>query len=93
MKRISAIATPDRQYTIHNLMCGFVSLSYDGDSLVGLLYLPARHCCDMRACVQLFKQIDPDVKRIETFSGCEPDTIYQKNGEEWLAFMPEWLRK
>ena len=77
-------------YTINDLMCGFVSLSYDGDSLVGFLHLPAGHCCDMRAAVGLFCQIDPNVKRIETFSGVALDTVYQKSGEEWLVSPCGW---
>jgi hypothetical protein len=38
----------------------------------------------MTQCIEFFKKIDPDVTRISTIAGKEPDTV----GGEWLAFPP-----
>jgi hypothetical protein len=42
----------------------------------------------MEGCVDLFERIDPEVKRIETFVGDVPDTIYTKTAGRWQALMP-----
>lgn len=55
------------------------------------LDLPLHNCTDMTGCIASAKGIMPDVARIETYSGGEPDTVYKllatHDGKgEWKAF-------
>ena len=60
-------------------------LEHNFNSGVGRLYVPYGAGADMDACVRLFMLIDPNVKKINTFSGIERSTIYERNGDEWEA--------
>ena len=69
-----------------DLMCQVVSLSYDFDKRAGSLNMAERQSTDMTACVRLFTAVDPEVRRIDTFAGTKPDTIYKRtDDEEWEA--------
>ena len=70
------------------LQCDAQSIAYDFDRKTGLLKMVSGDCCDMSACVALFERIDPDVKRIDTFSGVAADTVYVKSGKHWNALTP-----
>jgi hypothetical protein len=72
------------------LMCHVQRLTYDAQNRTGRLHFPQAECCDMRGAIKIFTGIDPEVQLIETFSGNEPDTIYQFNTakRKWEAFMP-----
>lgn len=70
------------------LWCSVVSLGYDYVGGFGRLDMVDGHCCHMPACIRLFETIDPNVKRIQTFSGNRIDTIYIRRGKEWTAFSP-----
>jgi len=67
------------------LKCGVLRLAYDFDSATGTLHVPDGHCCDMKGCIDLFKEIDPAVQAIDTFSGVKPDTRYRRVQEDWTA--------
>lgn len=65
------------------LVCSPLTLSYDFRTRTGTLMLEDGHCCDMRGCIDMFKAIDPAVKRIDTYSGSEPDTSYHLGASGW----------
>jgi hypothetical protein len=47
----------------------------------------------MSGCINLFRAIDPDVRRIETYSGGLRDTFYERNGEDqWRALTHDGRR-
>lgn len=73
-----------------SLGCDVDGIHYDPNWRKGKLYMPAGHCCDMSACLELFTEGWPAVKRIETFSGNERDTTYVKRGGRWHSFAPEF---
>jgi hypothetical protein len=64
-----------------NLMCGIEHLSYDFVGKVAVLRLPEGHCVDMDGAIKFVKRIDPQVRRIETWSGSEVDTLYVRMDE------------
>lgn len=72
----------------NRLVCGVRELTYDFRTRVGRLHLPDLECCDMAGCLEIFTHIDPDVTRIETFSGRRPDTVYQRVDGTWTAYWP-----
>jgi hypothetical protein len=47
--------------------------------------MPGLSCTDMSGCINLFRSIDPDVRRIVTMSDDEDWTIYDKVREQWRA--------
>jgi hypothetical protein len=56
---------------------------------IGRLYLPPTCCTDISGAISFFRRLDPDVQRIHTFSGGEPDTSYEHvGGKEWSAHAP-----
>lgn len=61
-----------------DLMCSVSALSYDFDKRSGKLVMADGHCVDMGGCIALFSAIDAGVLKIETFSGLEPDTVYER---------------
>ncbi len=70
------------------LVCWPEKLEYDFVAHVGTLRLIAGGCCDMDGCIQLFETLDPEVRRINTYSGAEADTIYRKHQTEWKSYDP-----
>jgi len=77
---------------LKNFWCDVRSVSYDFRKKTGTLGMAPYHCCNMSACIAFFCRIDPAVKRIDTFSGKVPDTIYCRSGKEWKAFMPRQVK-
>jgi len=76
------------------LQCEVDRLEYDFVKCTGRLYMADGDCCDMSACVQLFMAIDRHVKRIETFSGDEPDTMYGRPVDAWISYRADrWANK
>jgi hypothetical protein len=73
-----------------DLHCDVHGLTYDFSTRTGTLRMPEGDCCDMSACITLFQAINPKVRRIETFAGATPDTIYIRAGTSatWTAFLP-----
>lgn len=70
------------------MMCFVVALVYDFRRRTGRLDMIAGNCCDYNGCIAIFEGIDPEVATIMTYAGGEPDTIYRKEGKEWIAFFP-----
>jgi hypothetical protein len=57
-----------------------VRVSYDFETRCSDdLYMSEGCCCDMGACVRLFKDIDAEVD----MGRIEPDTCYRLFGDEW----------
>jgi hypothetical protein len=42
----------------------------------------------MSGCIAAFERIDGRVQRIETYSGSEPDTFYERQHGKWIAIEP-----
>ncbi|MGA0615619.1 hypothetical protein [Paracoccus sp. KR1-242] len=68
------------------LQCYVSELRYDWNTRRGVLHMPEEgDCTDMKACINLFRAIDPEVKLIETFGGGVPDTVYHRKRDRWSA--------
>lgn len=82
-----------RGYQHRGLMCRVLSLSYDFQNQIGVLFMPEYNCCDMTGAIEVFQQIHPDVQVVMTIAGNEADTAYhrQPNGE-WVAELPRWTK-
>lgn len=51
------------------------------------IHLEEGDCTDMGGAIALARRIDPNVRRVETFSGVYRDTSYsQLPGDQWQAF-------
>lgn len=68
-----------------DLMCRVQRLSYDFDAKAGALHMEEGDCCDQNGCTALFKAIDPDVKRIEAWSGRVRDIVYVRTTDGWRS--------
>jgi hypothetical protein len=68
------------------LTCHPKSLAYDFETREGKLYMAQGDSCNVSACIVLFRRIDPEVGRIETFSGERRATCYcrDKRGK-WVS--------
>lgn len=63
-------------------------MPFPGDPLALGLTMPEGACCDMTGCIEVAKRIHPDVRKIITFAGGEPDTVYVLVDGEWAAWPP-----
>jgi hypothetical protein len=63
-----------------------VQLVYYPHRCVLEIYLADGDCTDMSGAIELARRIDPEIDRIRTFSGDKPDTYYNFEGVEWVAF-------
>lgn len=54
-----------------------LGIEYNFVNHSGRLYMESKCCCDMTACINYFRQIDPDVSSIRTIAGIEDDTSYR----------------
>ena len=70
------------------MICYVEASTYDQENGVARLHLASEHCCDMSGCVDYFERRDPNVQRIETYSGGKLDTIYVRRAGRWLALEP-----
>ncbi len=68
------------------LWCFVESVHYSVSDRCGTLRMSDLSACDMEECIALFERIDPDVKRIETWAGDQPDTLYCKRADGWEAY-------
>lgn len=68
-----------------DLQCFVRSLEFDFRTLVGTLHLARGECCDMTGAIALFQHLSPNVWRIVTFAGTEPDAVYIKADGHWRA--------
>ena len=66
------------------LQTSVTRVEYDFVRCAGKLYQGVMCYCDMTECIDYFKQIDAEVKRIDTYVGGKPDTVYVLNGG-WKA--------
>jgi hypothetical protein len=69
-----------------DLQCEVHGLEYDFVARLGRIYMAEGDCCDMTACIALFKRIDPGVRTIQTFSGGVDDTVYRLIDGAWQSF-------
>jgi hypothetical protein len=68
----------------HDLVSALKRLEYTVKTRTGKLYLMELCTVNYAGCIRLFKDIDPDVIRIEVFSGEVLDGIYfRKDGGGW----------
>jgi hypothetical protein len=78
------------------LVCDVRSITYNYDTRVGIVDI-AHGCTDMWGAIDLFKQIDPEVGAVFTFStGVGQDTFYFRTGtgkNDWKAFDPPRVKR
>jgi hypothetical protein len=68
------------------LCCSVRSVAYDFESRKGRLDMLPGCCCDMGGCILLFRAIDPEARRLETYAGDLRDTVYERdNQDRWRA--------
>jgi hypothetical protein len=70
------------------LGCCVARVAYDFPTHTGRAFLLPGHCTDATSVVRYFQLLDPDVCRIETFSGDEPDTVYIRGAKSWPVGKP-----
>jgi hypothetical protein len=61
------------------------SIAYDFESRVGIVYMPENCCTHMTGAIEVFEQIDPKVRQVQTFAVDVPDTVYTRAAKEWTA--------
>jgi hypothetical protein len=72
------------------LSCSVSKIQVDFASHTGTLMMADGNCCDMTGCINFFLSIDPNIKRIDTYAGHEPDTCYERDYRyRWRAITPE----
>ena len=72
---------PNDEAFHHGLQCCVRSVSYDFRKRAGRLDMEDGDCCDMTGCIHFFQAIDPDVRKIETFSGDARDIAYERRSK------------
>lgn len=75
------------------LGCDVREIAHHFDGHTGILHMAPGNNCDMEACIEVFKAIDPEVKLIITIAGGQMDTIYKRTADgTWGALMAtgEW---
>lgn len=72
-------------YLHQAMQCEMLSLECDFRRKEVWIKFPSGDCCDMDGCTTWIEGICPDMERIFTFSGHEPDTAYLKLGGAWHA--------
>lgn len=61
-------------------------LAYNFVTHRGQLGLPAHCGTDMRGTLEVFREIDPEVRKVYVFVAGEPDVVYRRaDGEPWIA--------
>lgn len=70
-----------------------LGLSYDFVRCRGVLTVADGSCCDMQSCVDLFKAVDPAVRRIRTVASIGPNAQYFLRDGVWKVYpAPEIVR-
>lgn len=67
-------------------MCILVGVEVAEDHVV-ILSLANGDCCHMPGAIAVARELDPEVRRIVIFSGDEADCRYEREGDEWQAFL------
>ena len=63
-----------------------VGIEYNFVNRSARLYMEKGCCCDMTACINFFRQIDPEVSFIRTIAGIVDDTSYRRLADgQWQA--------
>ena len=70
------------------LKCGVIKLKYDFDVSHGDIYLPERHRCDMKGCIDLFKSIDEDVITISVYHVDILESLFRLVNGKWEVRKP-----
>jgi hypothetical protein len=55
-----------------------LKLTFNFSKQTGCLYMPPDMCCDMTACIRLFRAVSSDVQLIKTFVNSVTDTTYRR---------------
>jgi hypothetical protein len=63
-------------------------LTHDYRTKVGRLDMVEGESCAMRGCIDTFTRLDDAVRRIETFAGTKPGTVYVRRRDDWEAISP-----
>jgi hypothetical protein len=71
-----------------DLMCPVERVGYDAENRLGWLHLPEGCSANGEGVVRLFRDIDPQVKRILVFSGPELEFIYRCDKKQWDVRVP-----
>lgn len=72
-----------------DLVTGVARIEYLVEQRMGRLYLPDGYSVNMSGAIRLFTDIDPEVKRVEVFSGTLPEGVYKIVAGEWEYFKPD----
>jgi hypothetical protein len=67
------------------LACHILRIEIDLVRRRAVLWLPPLCCTDMRGAIDLIESIDPRIERIDTMSGANRDTCYERSGRKWLC--------
>ena len=67
------------------LMCHPTSI-WARNHIVTLVLREGDHC-HMPGAIAVARELDPEVRHIIAFSGDEPDCRYERDGDEWQAFL------
>ena len=69
-----------------NVMCNVEKIIVNVDKYMGELYTPELNYPDMSSTIKCFKNIDPEIKRIDVYVGEQPDMSYVKETDGgWMA--------
>jgi hypothetical protein len=71
------------------LMCSWRQIWPVDQKTIALMF-EVGHCCDMRGVVAVATRLMPELDRIITFQGNEPDTEFRLLNGEWHAFCWVW---
>lgn len=72
-----------------DLQAWVFGLTYDFGTHDGCLYMAHGSCVDMTATIALFTRIDPNVRRIQTFSDGKIDTLYVRGPKDIWQAVPQ----
>jgi hypothetical protein len=73
-----------------SIQCGLLRVEVDFSQHAVTLHVPDGECTDMRGAVRYAKELDQDVRRINTIAGGRRDnTSYLKEGDRWIAIVSE----
>lgn len=70
-----------RNHIERKLQCHVQKIVYDIETLQGSVFLPNYNCVDMHGTIEVFKALDPEVRRIKVFEDGKPDTMYFRKAD------------
>ena len=74
------------------LQCEVINIEYFYADKIGRAYFPKDNCCDMQGIIDIFTNIDPNVRLIETFANDRSDTVYEKSCGKWNAMNQPYVK-